>query len=43
MAMKGEKVVGLDVYPAGMLLEPFVQELAKSLRRSMDDAGAGRG
>jgi len=42
LAMKGEKIVGLQVYPAGMLLEPFVQELAKSLRRSLDDAGADR-
>ncbi len=42
LAQKGEKVVGLQVYPAGMLLEPFVQELAKSLRRSLDDAGADR-
>jgi hypothetical protein len=24
------------------LLEPFVQDLAKSLRRSLDDAGADR-
>jgi phthiocerol/phenolphthiocerol synthesis type-I polyketide synthase E len=40
LALKGEKVVGLKVYPAGMLLEPFVQELATSLRRSLDDAGA---
>jgi phthiocerol/phenolphthiocerol synthesis type-I polyketide synthase E len=43
LARKGEKVVGLQVYPAGMLLEPFVQDLAKSLRRSLDDAGADRG
>jgi hypothetical protein len=42
LATKGEKIVGLQVYPAGMLLEPFVQELAKSLRRSLDDAGADR-
>ena len=42
LAQKGEKIVELQVYPAGMLLEPFVQELAKSLRRSLDDAGADR-
>ena len=42
LAMKGETIVGLQVYPAGMLLEPFVRELAKSLRRSLDDAGADR-
>ncbi len=42
LAMKGEKIVGLQVYPAGMLLEPLEQELAKSLRRSLDDAGAER-
>ena len=42
LAQKGEKIVELQVYPAGMLLEPFVHELAKSLRRSLDDAGADR-
>ena len=31
-----QKVVTLPVYPASMLLEPFVQQLAASLRNSMD-------
>jgi phthiocerol/phenolphthiocerol synthesis type-I polyketide synthase E len=36
---KGElDVVVLPVYPAGMLVEPFVKHLAKALRKAMDAA-----
>lgn len=31
-------VIELPVFPAGMLLEPFVQELAHHLRRKLDEA-----
>jgi thioesterase domain-containing protein/acyl carrier protein len=30
------EIVTLPVYPAGMLVEPFVQDLAQALRKSMD-------
>ncbi len=47
LALGGQKVIVLPVYPAGMLLEPFVQRLAAALRVSIDDATsacqAGRG
>ena len=33
---KNVEVVELPVFPAGMLLEPFVQELAGHLRRILD-------
>jgi phthiocerol/phenolphthiocerol synthesis type-I polyketide synthase E len=36
LAQGGEQVVNLPVYPAGMLVEPFVQHLAAALRRSID-------
>jgi phthiocerol/phenolphthiocerol synthesis type-I polyketide synthase E len=38
LAEGGVEVVVLPVYPAGMLVEPFVKDLAVALRRSMDAA-----
>jgi hypothetical protein len=34
----GLEVYRLPVYPAGMLVEPFVQILAKKLTASLDEA-----
>lgn len=36
LAQGGEQVVNLPVYPAGMLVEPFVRHLATALRSRMD-------
>jgi phthiocerol/phenolphthiocerol synthesis type-I polyketide synthase E len=38
LAQAGQEVVMLPVYPAGMLVEPFVQQLAAALRASIDKA-----
>jgi phthiocerol/phenolphthiocerol synthesis type-I polyketide synthase E len=38
LAQGGEQVVMLPVYPAGMLVEPFVAHLAAALRKSIDAA-----
>lgn len=38
----GEKVVVLPVYPAGMLVEPFVEHLADALRGAIDEALASK-
>jgi phthiocerol/phenolphthiocerol synthesis type-I polyketide synthase E len=38
LAQGGQKTVVLPVYPAGMLVEPFVKHLAGALRRSIDAA-----
>ena len=38
LAQRGQQIVNLPVYPAGMLVEPFVQHLAKSLRSAIDAA-----
>jgi len=38
MAQGGEQIVVLPVYPAGMLLEPFVKHLAVALEKSIQDA-----
>lgn len=38
LAQSGQTVVVLPVYPAGMLVEPFVARLADALRRAMDEA-----
>jgi len=38
LALGGQRVFVLPVYPAGMLMEPFVKHLAAALRASMDDA-----
>ena len=35
---EGEKVVVLPVYPAGMLVEPFVRHLGDALRKAIDEA-----
>jgi phthiocerol/phenolphthiocerol synthesis type-I polyketide synthase E len=36
IAKGGQEVVGLSVYPAGMLVEPFVEHLAAALSRCID-------
>jgi phthiocerol/phenolphthiocerol synthesis type-I polyketide synthase E len=38
LAQRGEQVVNLPVYPAGMLVEPFVRHLAVGLRKAIDNA-----
>jgi hypothetical protein len=38
LAQGGQEVVVLPVYPAGMLVEPFVKHLAIALKKSMDAA-----
>ncbi len=38
LAGGGQETVVLPVYPAGMLVEPFVKHLAHALRRSIDSA-----
>jgi amino acid adenylation domain-containing protein len=38
LALGGSHIVRLRVYPAGMLLEPFVEELAHVLKTFMDEA-----
>lgn len=38
LALDGQEIVTLPVYPAGMLLEPFVQQLAAALTASIDRA-----
>ena len=41
LALRGQRVVNLPVYPAGMLVEPFVQQLAAALKESIDSAMDG--
>jgi thioesterase domain-containing protein/acyl carrier protein len=38
LAQGGQQVVVLPIYPAGMLLEPFVEHLAGALKKAIDDA-----
>ena len=38
LALQGQEIVILPVYPAGMLLDPFVKHLAIALRRAIDTA-----
>jgi phthiocerol/phenolphthiocerol synthesis type-I polyketide synthase E len=38
LALNGQEIVTLPVYPAGMLLSPFVEHLALALRNSIDSA-----
>jgi hypothetical protein len=38
LAQGGQEVVTLPVYPAGMLVEPYVKHLANALRMSIDRA-----
>jgi phthiocerol/phenolphthiocerol synthesis type-I polyketide synthase E len=38
LAQGGQQVVVLPIYPAGMLVEPFVQHLAVALEKTIDDA-----
>ena len=38
LALEGQEVVILPVYPAGMLLNPYVEHLASALRKSIDNA-----
>lgn len=42
VALGGQEVVALPVYPAGMLMEPFVQHLAAALRACIDKAVSER-
>jgi len=39
--LNGYEIVTLPVYPAGMLIEPFVEYLATALRASIDKAIRG--
>jgi phthiocerol/phenolphthiocerol synthesis type-I polyketide synthase E len=41
LALVGEEIVVLPVYPAGMLVKPFVRHLAVGLARSIDNALSG--
>jgi len=41
LAQAGQEVVTLPVYPAGMLVEPYVKHLANALRASIDKAMNG--
>ncbi|HXM23674.1 MAG TPA: thioesterase domain-containing protein [Terriglobales bacterium] len=43
LAQGGQEVVVLPVYPAGMLVEPFVEHLAVALRKCIDAAGLSSG
>ena len=38
LALRGQEVVVLPVYPAGMLLDPFVKHLALALSKAIDGA-----
>lgn len=38
LAQGGQETIVLPVYPAAMLVEPFVRHLAVALRKAMDDA-----
>ncbi len=38
LAPMGQRIVTLPVYPAGMLVEPFVKHLAQALRDAIDNA-----
>jgi len=38
LAQRGQTIVRVPVYPAGMLVEPFVGVLAEALRKSIDSA-----
>jgi phthiocerol/phenolphthiocerol synthesis type-I polyketide synthase E len=41
LAQAGQEVVTLPVYPAGMLVEPYVKHLANALRTSIEKAMSG--
>jgi len=41
LAQGGQKIVTLPVYPASMLVEPFVKHLAEALRKCMDNVILG--
>jgi phthiocerol/phenolphthiocerol synthesis type-I polyketide synthase E len=41
LAQGGQEVVTLPVYPAGMLVEPYVKHLANALRMAIDRAMSG--
>jgi hypothetical protein len=41
LARGGERVVVLPVYPAGMLVEPYVKYLADALKASIEQAMLG--
>jgi len=38
LAQDGQEIIIMPVYPAGMLVEPFVEHLAAALRKSIDQA-----
>jgi phthiocerol/phenolphthiocerol synthesis type-I polyketide synthase E len=38
LAQGGQKIVQLPVYPAGMMVEPFVKLLADALKKTIDSA-----
>lgn len=38
IALEGQNVVTLPVYPAGMLMEPFVRDLAAAVRKAIDES-----
>ncbi len=38
IALEGQNIVTLPVYPAGMLLEPFVRDLAAAVRKAIDES-----
>ena len=42
LAQGGQQIIVLPVYPAGMLVEPFVKHLAAALRNSIDSATASQ-
>jgi phthiocerol/phenolphthiocerol synthesis type-I polyketide synthase E len=42
LALGGQDVVQLPVYPAGMLVEPFVESLASALKNKIDSAIASQ-
>jgi phthiocerol/phenolphthiocerol synthesis type-I polyketide synthase E len=42
LAQRGQQVVDLPVYPAGMLVEPFVRHLAVGLRKAIDNVIANK-
>jgi len=43
LALGGQEIVELTVYPAGMLVEPFVKSLAEKLKKSIEAAFLARG
>jgi len=42
LALQGVEIITLPVYPAGMLVEPFVERLAVAVRKCLDRANRGK-